>query len=177
VLRAFVVCAEPHPPPQLPAVTPAIRVLERAHIVFRVLAYAHDPAAPAYGLEAAAALGIDPGAVFKTLIVTLDGAPAGALAVAMVPVDRQVDLKAAAIALGAKRATLADVAAAERATGYVVGGISPIGQRRSLPTILDASARRLPELFVSAGRRGLEIALAPEDLLRVTGGTSARIAR
>lgn len=157
--------------------TPAVRAAIAAGVPHRVLAYTHDPAAPAYGPEAAALLGLDPRAVFKTLVVELEGARGAALAVALVPVDRQLDLKAAATALGAKRASLADVASAERATGYVVGGISPLGQRRALPTVVDASALALDECYVSAGRRGLELALAPADLLRLTRGTTASIAR
>lgn len=158
--------------------TPAIRAAERADVPHRVLSYDHDPRAAAYGPEAASALGLDPAQVFKTLVVALEGAPrSAALAVAVVPVARQLDLKAAADALGAKRVALADVALAERTTGYVVGGISPLGQRKALPTVLDASALAWPEIFVSAGRRGLEIALAPADLLRLTGGKSAAIAR
>ncbi|HEY0972253.1 MAG TPA: Cys-tRNA(Pro) deacylase [Gemmatimonadales bacterium] len=158
--------------------TPAIRAAERARVAHRVLSYTHDPAAPAYGPEAAAALGLDPDSVFKTLVVALEGAPRGAaLAVALVPVSRQLDLKAAADALGVKRAALADSAAAERATGYVVGGISPLGQRKQLRTVVDGSVLRWPEIFVSAGRRGLEIALAPTDLLRLTQGSTAAIAR
>lgn len=157
--------------------TPAIVAAERARVAHRVLSYVHDPAAPAYGPEAAAALGLDPRQVFKTLIVATEGAPRDALATMIVPVDRQLDLKAAADALGAKRVALADVAQAEKATGYVVGGISPLGQRKSLRTVLDASALDWPEVFVSAGRRGLEIALAPADLLALTNGTAAAIAR
>jgi Cys-tRNA(Pro)/Cys-tRNA(Cys) deacylase len=158
--------------------TPAVVAVERARVPHRVLSYAHDPSAPAYGPEAATALGLDPRQVFKTLVVSLEGAPrGGALAVAVVPVSRQLDLKAAADALGAKRAAMADVAAAERATGYVVGGISPLGQKKPLRTVVDASALEWPELFVSAGRRGLELALAPTDLLRLVGGITAAIAR
>jgi Cys-tRNA(Pro)/Cys-tRNA(Cys) deacylase len=158
--------------------TPALVAVARARVPHRVLTYAHDPSAPAYGPEAASALGLDPRQVFKTLVVSLEGAPrVGELAVAVVPVSRQLDLKAAADALGAKRAVMADVAAAERATGYVVGGISPLGQKKRLRTVVDASALEWPELFVSAGRRGLELALAPADLLRLTGGTTANIAR
>lgn len=158
--------------------TPAVRALERARVAHRVLSYAHDPAAPAFGLEAAEALGLDPGHVFKTLVVRLDGvARAGGLAVALVPADRQLDLKALAHAVGAKRAEMADPAAAERATGYVVGGISPLGQKRELPTVVDASAVALAELYVSGGRRGLELALPPADLLRLTSATTAPIAR
>lgn len=158
--------------------TPAVVAAERAGIGHRVLSYAHDPAAPAYGPEAAAALGVDPRAVLKTLVVALEGAGrGGALAVALVPVDRQLDLRAAAAALGAKRAALADAARAERATGYVVGGISPLGQRRRLPAVVDAGALAWSEVFVSAGRRGLELALAPADLVRLTGAATAAIAR
>lgn len=158
--------------------TPAIREAERAHVAHRVLSYAHDPGAPAYGPEAAAALGLDPLAVCKTLVVAVEGGTAGVkLAVAVVPVARQLDLKAMADALHARRVALAEAALAERATGYVVGGISPLGQRRRLPTVVDASVAGLAEVFVSAGRRGLELAIAPADLLRLTEGRTAPIAR
>lgn len=157
--------------------TPAIVAAERARVAHRVLSYEHDPAAPAYGPEAAAALGLDPRQVFKTLIVAVEGAPRAELATMIVPVARQLDLKAAADALGAKRVTMADVAQAEKSTGYVVGGISPLGQRKALRTVLDESAHTWPEVYVSAGRRGLEIALAPADLLALTRGTAAPIAR
>ena len=159
--------------------TPAIVALQRARVAHRVLAYEHAPDAPAYGPEAAAALGLDPRQVFKTLVVALEGSARRgvALATAIVPVARQLDLKAAADALEAKRVALADPALAERATGYVVGGISPLGQRKPLPAVLDASALEFAEVFVSAGRRGLEIGLAPGDLLRLSGGRTASIAR
>jgi Cys-tRNA(Pro)/Cys-tRNA(Cys) deacylase len=157
-------------------VTPAVRALERAGVAHRVLAYGPDPRAPAYGLDAARALGVDPAHVFKTLVVRRDP-PAGPLALALLPADRQLDLKAAADALGARRVTLAEAADAERATGYVVGGISPFGTRRALPAVLDASALALPAVYVSAGRRGLELALAPADLARVIGAREAAIAR
>jgi Cys-tRNA(Pro)/Cys-tRNA(Cys) deacylase len=153
-----------------------VRAVERAAVQHRVLAYAVDPAAPAFGLDAARALGLEPAHVYKTLVVSTD-APAAALAVALVPADRQLDLKALADAVGAKRAALADAAAAERATGYVVGGISPLGQRRRLPTVVDASAATLGTMYVSAGRRGLELALAPDDLMRLTAARVAAIAR
>ncbi|HYD53131.1 MAG TPA: aminoacyl-tRNA deacylase, partial [Gemmatimonadaceae bacterium] len=121
--------------------TPAIVTAERARVAHRVLAYAHDPAAPAYGPEAAAALGLDPAQVFKTLVVAVEGGPRGvALAVGIVPVARQLDLKAMADAVGAKRVAMAEVALAERTTGYVAGGISPLGQRKALRTVLDESA-------------------------------------
>lgn len=158
--------------------TPAIRAAERARVAHRVLSYTHDPAAPAYGLEAAAALGLDPRQVFKTLVVSVErGARGAGLAVAVIPVAQQLDLKAAADALAGKRVSLADATLAERTTGYVVGGISPIGQRKLLPTIVDSSALSWPEIYVSAGRRGLEIALGPADLLLLTSGTAATVAR
>jgi Cys-tRNA(Pro)/Cys-tRNA(Cys) deacylase len=141
------------------ASTPAIAAAEQAGIRFAVHEYEHDPAADSYGLEAAEKLGQDPARVFKTLVVSLDGA----LAVACVPVSSQLDLKA----LG-KRARMADKAQAERTTGYVTGGISPLGQRRRLPTHLDASAREHETILVSAGRRGLQIELAPDDFVRLT---------
>jgi Cys-tRNA(Pro)/Cys-tRNA(Cys) deacylase len=153
--------------------TPATVALERAGVAFTLHAYDHDPRAGSYGLEAAAALGLDPACVFKTLLATVDGR----LAVAIVPVSGQLDLKALARALGGSRAAMAEQAAAERATGYVVGGISPIGQRRPHPTVLDASAERHPLVYVSAGRRGLDLAIAPADLVRVTGAITADIGR
>ena len=156
------------------AKTPAIAAALRSGIAFEVLAYEHDPDAPSYGLEAAAALGVAPAHVFKTLVVQGEGAR---LAVGLVPVDATLDLKAMADAIGAKRATMAEGAAAERATGYVLGGISPLGQRKALPTVIDVSARALPRVYVSAGRRGLEIALAPADLARLCGASFAPIAR
>jgi Cys-tRNA(Pro)/Cys-tRNA(Cys) deacylase len=154
--------------------TPAIRAAKRARIEFELLTYEHDPRTRAYGPEAATALGLPPRAVFKTLVVTVAGP---GLMVALVPVDRELDLKALAEATGGKRAALASAAEAERATGYVVGGISPLGQRRALPTVIDESARALPRMFVSAGRRGLEIALRPADLLALCRATTAPIAR
>jgi Cys-tRNA(Pro)/Cys-tRNA(Cys) deacylase len=142
-----------------------------------VHAYDHDPAAVAaglsYGSEAALALGVDPAQVFKTLLASVDGA----LTVAVLPVERRLDLKALAVAAGGKRAELANPADAERATGYVVGGISPLGQRRRLPTVVDSSATALPTMLVSAGRRGLDVGLAPADLLRLTGAVTGVIAR
>jgi Cys-tRNA(Pro)/Cys-tRNA(Cys) deacylase len=158
------------------AKTPAIQAAERAGIAFDVLAYAHDPAAPSYGLEAAERLGLDPASVFKTLLVTVEGLP-GALAVGIVPVTMQLDLKAMAQAAGGKRAEMADPKVAERATGYVLGGISPLGQKRRLPTVIDETAVLFERVHVSAGRRGLEIALAPGDLLALTAGTLAAIGR
>ena len=153
--------------------TPATVALTRAGIAFRALSYEHDPRAAAYGLEAAEKLGLDPDRVFKTLLASVDGA----LAVGIVPVAMQLDLKALAQALGGKRAEMADPALAERKTGYVVGGISPIGQKALLPTVLDESAILAETIFVSGGRRGLDLELAPDDLLAVTGGRYAPIAR
>ncbi|MFR9726427.1 Cys-tRNA(Pro) deacylase [Streptomyces sp. MS19] len=153
--------------------TPATVAAARAGVAFTLHAYAHDPAAASYGGEAAEALGADPLRVFKTLVADVDGA----LTVALVPVSGQLSLKALASAVGGKRAAMADPAAAERTTGYVRGGISPLGQRRRLPTVVDASAAGHPTVFVSAGRRGLEIELAPADLIALTGALTAPIAR
>ena len=142
-----------------------------------IRAYEHDPRAHdrglSYGQEAALALGIEAERVFKTLLADVDGS----LTVAVVPVDGQLDLKALAAAVGGKKAAMADPAAAERATGYVVGGISPLGQRRRLPTVVDASALGFESVLVSAGRRGVDVELAPADLVRLTAARTAPIAR
>ncbi|CAG7632867.1 Cys-tRNA(Pro) deacylase [Actinacidiphila bryophytorum] len=154
--------------------TPATVALEKAGVPFTVHAYVHDPASGlSYGDEAAAALGTGPERVFKTLVAEVDGA----LTVAVVPVAGSLDLKALAAAVGGKRAVMADPADAERATGYVRGGISPLGQRRALPTVLDASAAAFPTVFVSAGKRGLEVELPPLALQSLTSATVAGIAR
>jgi Cys-tRNA(Pro)/Cys-tRNA(Cys) deacylase len=153
--------------------TPATVALTAAGVAFALHPYEHDPRAASYGLEAAEALGVEPGRVFKTLMATVDGA----LAVGIVPVDRQLDLKALAKALGGSRASMAEVATAERATGYVAGGISPIGQRRAHPTVLDESAAAFETVFVSGGRRGLDLEIAPADLIAVTRAATAPIAR
>ena len=153
--------------------TPATLALARAGITFTAHAYAHDPRAAEFGLEAAEKLGLDPDRVFKTLLANVDGG----LAVGIVPVTQLLDLKALAQALGAKRAEMADPAVAERKTGYVVGGISPIGQKAALPTVLDESAILAETIFVSGGRRGLDLELAPDYLIAVTGGRYAPIAR
>jgi Cys-tRNA(Pro)/Cys-tRNA(Cys) deacylase len=147
--------------------TPAIVAAERAGIAFTVHEYVHDPKAASYGLEAAETLGIDPAHVFKTLVADVDGT----LTVAIVPVEAHLDLKA----LG-KRVSMADPKLAERTTGYVTGGISPLGQRRQLPTVLDRSALSFETIHVSAGRRGLEIELAPADLVALTGAQAMSIA-
>lgn len=141
--------------------TPAIKLLERTGTEHRIVSYEHDPAADSYGLEAVDALGLDPAAVFKTLLAELDGRET---VVAVVPVTARLDLKALARAAGAKKAAMAEPAAAERLTGYVVGGISPLGQKKRLRTFVDASAADLATMHVSGGRRGLEIELAPDAL-------------
>jgi Cys-tRNA(Pro)/Cys-tRNA(Cys) deacylase len=153
--------------------TPATKALERAGLTVRTHAYEHDPKAESYGLEAATALGLDPARVYKTLVAAVDAK----LTVAIVPVERQLDLKALAAAAKGKRAEMAKVADAERATGYVAGGISPLGQRKALPTVVDDSAMTHETVFVSGGRRGLEIELPPADLQRLTGAAVAPIAR
>jgi Cys-tRNA(Pro)/Cys-tRNA(Cys) deacylase len=152
--------------------TPATVLLGKQKVAHRVHAYQHDPRAESYGEEAAAALEVEPGRCFKTLVAAVDGD----LAVAVVPVTGSLDLKALAAALGGKRATMADPVLAERATGYVRGGISPLGQRKRLPTVIDASAAEYETVYVSAGRRGLEIELAPGDLARLTAAEVAPIA-
>ncbi len=146
--------------------TPATRAARAAGIDFTIHAYGHDPAAESYGLEAATALGVDPARVFKTLMVLRDGA----LVVCVIPVAERLALRA----LG-KHVAMAPPERAERATGYVVGGISPLGQRRPLATLLDASALVHPAIFVSAGRRGLEIELSPTDLVSLTGAEVRRL--
>ena len=147
--------------------TPAIVAAERAGIAFTVHEYAHDPKAASYGLEVAAKLGVDPARVFKTLVADVDGT----LTVAIVPVEAQLDLKA----LG-KRVAMAEPKLAERTTGYVAGGISPLGLRKQLPTVVDESAFGFETVHVSAGRRGLELEIAPADLLALTGGRALRLA-
>jgi Cys-tRNA(Pro)/Cys-tRNA(Cys) deacylase len=156
--------------------TPAIKSAEKGKIVFTVHEYEHDPNADSYGLEAASALGVDTARVFKTLLVSLQGGTTP-LAVGIVPVKSQLDLKAIAAAAGAKKASIADPKQAERVTGYVVGGISPLGQKKSLPTFIDASVATFATVFVSAGKRGLEIELAPCDLQALCSATLANIKR
>ena len=153
--------------------TAATALLERQGIPYTVHTYSHDPQHASYGIEASEALGVAPEQVLKTLVADVDGT----LTVGVVPVSAQLDLKALAAAAGGKKAVLADPAAAERATGYVVGGISPLGQRKRLPVVLDASAMDFATVFCSAGRRGLEIELAPADLVRAAGATVASIRR
>lgn len=146
--------------------------LAKLGIAFTLHPYDHDPRSDSYGEEAANALGVEPARIFKTLVATVDGR----LACAVVPVAGRLDLKALAAALGGKRAALAEPAAAARATGYVVGGISPIGQKGRLPVVIDRSAADFPTVYVSAGRRGLQAELAPDDLVRAASATLARIA-
>lgn len=155
-----------------PSGTPALVILQRAGIAHTVHAYDHDPAAESFGMEAAEALGLDPATVFKTLLAEVDGSAT----VAIVPVTGQLDLKALAAARGGKRARMMEVAAAERLTGYVAGGISPLGQRKALPTVIDVSAGALPTIYVSGGQRGLDIGVAPQDLLQLTDAAYAPIA-
>ncbi|WP_300609373.1 Cys-tRNA(Pro) deacylase [Trebonia sp.] len=152
--------------------TTATIALQRAKVPFTLHEYAHDPRHESYGLEACAALGMPPDRVFKTLVASVDGR----LAVGVVPVHRQLDLKALAAAAGGKKAVLAELAAAERATGFVAGGISPVGQRRRLPVVVDESALALATMFCSGGRRGLEIEIAPADLIKAAGAIVAAIA-
>ena len=153
--------------------TPATKALTAAGTDFTEHPYEHDPRAESYGLEAAEVLGVEPARVFKTLLAQTDHG----LAVGVVPVTGQLDLKALAAAVGAKKASMADPALAEKTTGYVVGGISPIGQKRSLRTVVDDSALEHGSILVSGGRRGLDLELAPADLIAATEATTAPIAR
>jgi len=153
-------------------VTPAINVAKRAKVPHRVHEYQHDPAAESYGVEAAEKLGLAEVRVFKTLVVSLDGKE---LAVGVIPVSSLLNMKLIARAAGAKKAAMAAIPEVERATGYVVGGVSPLGQKRRLRTFIDASAQGFPTVFVSAGRRGLEIELAAADLRALTGAAFAEL--
>ncbi|TKB54523.1 Cys-tRNA(Pro) deacylase [Ferrimonas aestuarii] len=153
--------------------TPAVNLAKKAKIAFELHQYQHDPNVASYGEEAASALGKDPRQVFKTLLAADD---AGQLYVAVVPVSGKLDLKALAKVVGAKRLNMADPKTAEKATGYLVGGISPLGQKKRLKLTLDSSASEFDTIMVSAGRRGLEIELSPQDLLSLTQGKAAAIA-
>ena len=159
------------------ASTPAIRTLTKAGVAHRVHSYQHDARADSFGTEAvdalAAEVGVGAAQIFKTLVIELS---TGALAVAVLPVPNTLSLKAAAAALGAPKAAMADKTKAERTTGYVLGGISPLGQRKLLPTVVDASAMSWNRVLCSAGRRGLEIELAPDDLIRLTEAITAEVA-
>ncbi|AYC33869.1 Cys-tRNA(Pro) deacylase [Pseudomonas cavernae] len=154
--------------------TPAIDLLKKAKAEHRVHSYSHDPKAPSYGLEAAEKLGLEPARVFKTLLAASEK---GELLVAVVPVAGSLDLKALAHAAGVKKADMADPAAAQRATGYLLGGISPLGQKKRLRTFIDESAQSHPSIYVSAGRRGLEVELAAATLAQHTQATFAAIGR
>jgi Cys-tRNA(Pro)/Cys-tRNA(Cys) deacylase len=149
-----------------------VRALESAGIRHTLRPYDHDPRAASYGLEAAEVLGVEPVRVLKTLLADVDGS----LVVGVVPVSARLDLKALARAVGGRRATMADPLVAQRATGYVVGGISPLGQKRSHPTVVDTSALGHDTVLVSAGRRGLDVELAPGDLVALTAAATADIA-
>ena len=156
--------------------TPAVNAALAAKIKYSLHEYEHDPNVNAYGPEAAAALGITPDRVFKTLVVSLSGSK-DTLAVGIIPVSTMLDLKSFAAAARSKKASLADAKDAERATGYVLGGISPLGQRRRLPTIVDLSALTYRTIYGSAGKRGLQIELAPGDLIRLCAAETADICR
>jgi Cys-tRNA(Pro)/Cys-tRNA(Cys) deacylase len=154
--------------------TRATDQLAKLGIPYSVHPYDHDPHAVSYGLEASAALGVTPDRLFKTLVVEVDDKN---LAVAVVPVAGSLDLKALAGAVGGKKAKMAEPAAAERATGYVTGGISPLGQRRRLPVVVDETALAHDTVFCSAGQRGLQVEIAPADLIRAAGAVVAPIGR
>ncbi len=154
--------------------TPAINTAKKANIKYTIHEYKHDPHTDSYGSEAAEALGVEAERVFKTLLLSLHGR-INQLAVGVVPVAKQLDLKSFAAVANAKKATMADPKEAERVTGYVVGGISPLGQKRRLPTFIDESALEYETIYVSAGRRGLEIELDPRDLMRLCNAKAANI--
>lgn len=149
--------------------TPATQALDRAGIVYALHVYDYDPSAERIGLQAAESLGVDPAIVFKTLMTLVDGRPV----CAVLPSDREAALKRLAQAAGGKTAQMMPPADAERATGYKIGGISPLGRRRATPTVLEAVALRLPRLFVNGGQRGLQIELAPQDLVRAVAAIPA----
>ncbi|MGV0042319.1 YbaK/EbsC family protein [Mycobacterium colombiense] len=159
------------------AATPGIAALVKAGVPHEVLTFEHDRREHSFGAEAVEALtaaaGIEPGQIYKTLVIAVPGG----LAVAIVPATARLALKAAAAALGVARASMADAAVAERATGYVLGAVSPFGQRKKFPTVVDSGALAWERVFCSAGRRGWEVAVAPQDLIRVTGAITAAISR
>ena len=152
--------------------TPAVNAVRKARVVYQIHDYAHDASSASYGLEAAEKLDVAEERVFKTLVVSLDSK---ALAVAVIPVSSMLSMKLVAKAAGAKKATMAEPAAVERSTGYVLGGVSPLGQKKRLKTIIDSAASDHPTVYVSAGRRGLEIELGPGDLAELTGASFAGI--
>lgn len=153
--------------------TPAVNIVKKAKVAYRLHHYEHSPSSTSYGEEAAARLGVSDARIFKTLMVSLDNR---SLAVSIVPVSGQLNLKACAKSMGSKRAVMAEPKEAERATGYVLGGISPLGQRKQLKTVIDSSAREYETIYISAGRRGLQIELSSGDLARLTRATFAPIA-
>ena len=152
--------------------TPAVNAVRKARVVYQIHDYAHDASSASYGLEAAEKLDVAEERVFKTLVVSLDSK---ALAVAVIPVSSMLSMKLVAKAAGAKKATMAEPAAVERSTGYVLGGVSPLGQKKRLKTIIDSAASDHSTVYVSAGRRGLEIELGPGDLAELTGASFAGI--
>ena len=154
--------------------TPAIIVAKKNKVSHKVHEYAHDESSGSYGHEAAEKMGVAEQRVFKTLVVSLDS---NELVVGVIPVSSMLSMKLIAKAAGAKKAAMADKADVERSTGYVLGGVSPLGQKKRLRTIIDSSAQHYPTIYVSAGRRGLEIQLSPDDLLTLTGGVMAEIAQ
>jgi Cys-tRNA(Pro)/Cys-tRNA(Cys) deacylase len=154
--------------------TPAVHAARKAKIACRVHEYLHDPGSESFGLEAAERLGLPEARVFKTLVVALDNKE---LVVGVLPVSTMLSMKGLARAVGAKKAAMAKPADVERVTGYVLGGVSPLGQKKKLKTVIDTSAQSFPTIYVSAGRRGLQIELSPRDLQRLTGGSFAEICR
>lgn len=163
--------------PHSDAASPATKALARAKVKHTLHAYDHDPSNRHYGEEGVAQLGFSADVMFKTLVVHLEGSGVRTpLAVAVVPVSGMLDLKAFAAAMGAKKASMAEPDVAQRATGYIVGGISPLGQKKKLPTCVDSSALDHEVMLISGGRRGLSVELAPADLIRVIGATTAAIA-
>ena len=152
--------------------TPGINIAKKAKITYKIHEYSHDPSSESYGAEAAEKMGVPEERVFKTLVVSLDSKD---LAVGVVPVSAMLNMKLIAKAAGAKKAGMAAASEVERSTGYVLGGVSPLGQKKRLKTIIDASAESFPTIYVSAGRRGLEIELSPNDLGNLTNGTFAAI--
>jgi Cys-tRNA(Pro)/Cys-tRNA(Cys) deacylase len=154
--------------------TPGIDAAKKAGISYMLSEYEHDPSSESYGMEAAEKLGVPPERIFKTLVVALDGKD---LAVGIIPVDAMLSMKLVAQAAGAKKAVMAPRADVERSTGYVLGGVSPLGQKKHLRTFIDSSAEDFPTIFVSAGRRGLDIELNPDDLKKLTGGAYVPLRR
>ncbi|MCG7994291.1 MAG: Cys-tRNA(Pro) deacylase [Candidatus Thiodiazotropha taylori] len=154
--------------------TPAVKMAKQAGITYQTHSYQHDPQHDSYGMEAVEKLGLPAERVFKTLVVSIDG---GGLAVGVLPVSAKLDLKALAKVLNVKKLAMADPRAVERSSGYVLGGVSPLGQKRKLPTVIDRSAAQSATIYVSAGKRGLEIELSPEDLANLLDATMAAITK